>query len=390
MHVAVASSGTPAAGTLYYTTFAGGPNVKSVPYSYDGSALTLGSTTIVATTPGADGLVFAPDGDLLVGGQADRVHKVNKTTGTFATKNAGGTSSFHLAMDPSGTKVWSAGIPGGLASVPLTPFANGTAHTLAGPDEVITSLAFDTAGNAYYTSSGAGGFGTVGRINLTTFNTTRTLSGIAAAHGMAFDSFTGHLLLFGSDQVTQIDPTTMAVISTLTVPGAAFDQGTADGKGHIFVANNYGYLLFVDYSNTHSVGAAGNYVAMPFVDNAMDDVAPLSGPGSCAGIISWGAPLSDATPYNMHIGESVPIKFGLCGTFVHDDSVIINVMDIAHPNSAITTYVEGGDIVIDDVAGEYRQTFTSSRYALTAGQTLKVQIYFGDQLLSEATINVVP
>jgi hypothetical protein len=50
--------------------------------------------------------------------------------------------------------------------------------------------------------------------------------------------------------------------------------------------------------------------------------------------------------------ETVHIKFGLCGTFIHDDSVIINVMDVTHPDSAITTYVEGGDIVIDHVAGD--------------------------------------
>lgn len=267
-------------GTLYFTTFAGGANVHRVNFHYDGVAFSLGAPITVASTVGADGVIFAPDGDLLVGGQGDRIHKVVPGTGATTTRNVGGTASFHLSLDPSGLKAWSASIPGALAEVPLNPFANGIPRPLVGDDTSITSIAFDASGNAYYTTAASGGFGSVGRINLTTFTTTRVLSGIPAAHGMVFDPFTGHLMLFGSTHVTQINPVNFAILSDRSFPGASFDQGTADGTGHLYVADNGGRLLFLDYSATGLIGDAGNFSSLQPLLPFLDDVAPLSGFGS--------------------------------------------------------------------------------------------------------------
>ena len=61
-------------GVLYYTRYDDHPNVKSVPYRYDGERFELGTAQPVASTHGADGILFAPDGDLIVGGQGERVH----------------------------------------------------------------------------------------------------------------------------------------------------------------------------------------------------------------------------------------------------------------------------------------------------------------------------
>src|ERR1700692_3713332 len=76
-------------GTLYYTNFqGGGDNVNKFSFSYDQGtqSLTLGPVTGISTTPGADGIIFAPDGSLLVGGQVTgKVYDVNATTGTFTS-----------------------------------------------------------------------------------------------------------------------------------------------------------------------------------------------------------------------------------------------------------------------------------------------------------------
>jgi hypothetical protein len=268
-------------GDLFFTTFNGGNNVHKVAFNYDGTTFTLGSVANLAATPGADGIIFAPDGDLLVGGQGPRVHKVNPTSGTFTTVNPGN-NAFHLSLDPSGTKVWASSIPGTLSSVPLTPFGAGTVHPLSGDDTVITTLAFDGSGKAYYTSSGSGGIGSVGKIDLTTFTTTRMLSSVPAAHGMTFDSFTGDLILMGDSHITQIDPATFAIVSDRSFAGAGvnFDQGTVDGKGHLFAADNNGKLLFLDYKASGLVNDVGNFSALPFLASALDDVAPLSGAGA--------------------------------------------------------------------------------------------------------------
>jgi len=88
------------------------------------------------------------------------------------------------------------------------------------------------------------------------------------------------LVLFGDSHVTQIDPVTSTIVSDRVFSGVQFDQGTVDGKRHAFVASNFGNLLFMDYSNTGLVGDASNFVALPFLDTNLDDVAPLSGSGA--------------------------------------------------------------------------------------------------------------
>jgi hypothetical protein len=272
---------------LFYTTFAGGANVNRVHVTYtgDGTAgngvLSLLSNTNIASTPGADGIVLNPNnGRLLIGGQGNAVHEVDPVTGTFTTATPG-VSAFHLAVDPSKEVVWASGIPGALSMLDINPGLSGPGIVLglSGDDTAITSLAFTPSDGVFYTASGSGGFGNFGSINLTTGVTTRFLSSVPAAHGMQFDPFTGDLILVGSNQITQIDTVTHAVISTGTFAGMAFDQGAVDGLGHAFIASNTGHLLFLDYSTTGLVGAAGNFAVTPFLASALDDVAPLIGAG---------------------------------------------------------------------------------------------------------------
>jgi WD40 repeat protein len=277
--------GRIASGDLYFTRYSGTPNVLKVHFDYSNGKFVLDKPKAVATLNGVDGAVFAPDGDLLVGGQGNTVHKVHIADGKFKDVHANA-SAYHLSMDPGGKKVWAAGIPGPLAEISLNPFGDGIVHRLSGDDENITSLAFDGSGHAYYTTGGSNGNGSVGTIDLKTFTTRRKLENMPAAHGMVYDRFTGNLLLFGATHITQVDPGAMKVVSDLTVKAPVLlDQGTVDGNGYVFVASNEGQLVFVDYSGSKKIGASSNTISVQFVESNLDDVAPLSGAGSapCTG-----------------------------------------------------------------------------------------------------------
>jgi hypothetical protein len=268
-------------GNLFYTTFAGGTNVHRVDYDYDGTTtFTLFNNTPLAAVEGADGIIFAPNGNLLVGGQGPRVHEV-QTDGTLVqTVHPGIGDAFHLALNPDRATVYAMGIPGGAVGVMPFPLAAGTGIGVTGDDTSISSIAFDAAGNAYYTNAGPGGTGAFGKItDLSTMNTMRLLSDVPAAHGMAFDPFTGDLMLFGDGHVTQVT-TAGVIVSDRAFDGVNFDQGTVDGNGHAFVASNTGHLLFVDYSGTGLIGDLGNFTSLQFLNDNLDDVAPLVGPGA--------------------------------------------------------------------------------------------------------------
>lgn len=268
-------------GDLFYSRYCTQPNVRKLVFNYDGlNSFALSTPLTVAQTGYADGLIFAPDGDLLVGGGSN-VYKVNPNTGTFVTKPSSATA-YHLMLDKSGKKLWAAGIPGWLVEFPLDPnLGNPISHNISGDETGVTSVSFDSQGTAYYTSSGAGGYGNFGTIDLTTFKTTRLLTNVPAAHGMYFDNYTGHLIMNGSNQVLQYDPVARKVVSIFTSSiSSQFDQGAADGKGHILVASNLGELLFIDYSVSKEVGNPHNFVTQPYVESCLDDVAPLSGFGS--------------------------------------------------------------------------------------------------------------
>ena len=265
-------------GEIFLTKSSGAPRVKKTTYSYNGpGTFTLGPVVPVADTVGADGVVRVPDGDLVVGGQGDRVHKVNPLTGDVTTVTAGGVAAFHVALDPDLQRVWTSGIPGFLAEVPLNPFANGTARALAGDDLRVTHVAFNFTGQGYYTASDAAGLtGSFGRIDLAAFTTSRLLSNISGFHGMDFDPWTGHLITFGDAHILQIEPSTGAIFSDLDLSPLGvplqLDQGFADGEGHLFVASNTGDLVFLDYRASGNVADPTNHLVVTFLETSLDDL----------------------------------------------------------------------------------------------------------------------
>ncbi len=293
-------------GEIFFTTFSGGPNVWRVGVSYDGAAtFALGAPVNVGSTAGADGITGNPKNSdlLIVGGQGFNVNTISKTTGVDVSVPSP-VSVFHLAV-PTVDTVLVSGIPGGLARHPILAggaIGPGTPISLSGDDTVLTTVISTPAG-FFYTSSGPAGLGTYGTIafdaavDSATSATTSRLHGaggsvgaapLEAAHGGAYDPFTGDVIIMGDGHVTQLD-LAGTILSDLTVGGAAFDQGAVDGEGHLFAASNTGHLLFVDYTASGLVGDATNFSAVPFLMSSLDDVAPLVGPGGTTQVAEPGA-----------------------------------------------------------------------------------------------------
>src|ERR1035441_1686453 len=183
----------PVAGRLYYTRSTTPSSVNWVDFTYDGrGGFTLTNETLITTLARADGLVIAPDGDLLVGGGCENenlIYKVNPYTGKFVSRIANG-GSCHMSLDPNRTRAWAGFDYSGshlLAEIPLNPFSSGIGHSITGSNSGVGTLAWDTAGNAFYTTSWGGATGAFGAIDLNTFVTSSLLTNLPAAHGMAFD-----------------------------------------------------------------------------------------------------------------------------------------------------------------------------------------------------------
>lgn len=271
---------TPTKGDLYYTLYSGSPNLKKVHFDFDGSKFKLSGKTGIAKLPQADGVIFGPDGALLVGG-GEYIYHVKPSNGQFDKYKSSG-NALHLAADKNGGILWSGGVPGPLLKFPLSPLGSGSEVHLSGDDLTVTSIAFDSHGNAYYTNASPGGDGSVGTIDLSSGKTHRVIEALPAAHGMVYDSYSDTLMLFGANHVTQLDPNhNLKVVSDRKLPSPVnqLDQGTVDDKGHVFAAENGGYLVFLDYSNDKKVGS-GAFLKVVITDPAMDDVAPLTGPGA--------------------------------------------------------------------------------------------------------------
>lgn len=292
---AVTAQADPVSGTLYYTTFAGGTNVHKVDYNYNGATFTLSNNTGIATTSGADGLLFAPNGNLLVAGQGFNLTEITPA-GAFVNAVNPGNPSFHLALSSNAPNalvynMWNGGGNTPISAVTLSAgglAGNGVAYTVSGTNTNnldVRGVIFDPVNNTwYYGTAPDGGSGTFGTVvfndTLHTATLTQLLIGTTTfAHGLSFDPFTNDIILNSANTIQQFDPTTGTIVSSMTGPGN-FDQAAADGKGHLFVASNSGFLEFVDYDASGLIGAAGNFSASPFLADALDDIAPLSGAGS--------------------------------------------------------------------------------------------------------------
>jgi hypothetical protein len=285
---AVAQAG-PFTTTIYYTTYVptGVPshNVYSVGFSYNGSSsTTLGASTGIALTNGADGLLFNPqNGNLLIAGQnLNTISQITTAGALVSTVSPGANGqAFHLAVTPGDQSVWALA-NGGTNTVDvfgLAPFANGTTYTVAGLDTDIRGVAF-VGNQGFYGSAPDGGTGAFGMIDFTGsgFTTTRLATGLYA-HGLTYDPFSNTIIVSSANCIQQLT-TTGAVLSTYcAAAGNQFDQTAVDGQGHLWAASNFGNLIFLDYAATGFIGS-NTFNSSTFLANNLDDIAPLSGPGS--------------------------------------------------------------------------------------------------------------
>jgi hypothetical protein len=284
-------------GTLYYTTFNG--TAWKVDYTYNGVTFTLGASTSLASPGGADGILFAPDGNLIVAGQnTDNLHEITITGAPVTTVNSG-TGAYHMALSGSGPNatlytLWNGSGSGGSTSIAAVTLSGGglssggTGYTVscaagASCSTDVRGLVFDPNNSTWYygtaPDNGTGDFGTVAFNDAAhTAVLTPLLTG-EEAHGLTYDPLTHDIIFSEGGTVDQFDPTTGTVVSTIFLPGNEFDQSAVDGNGHLFVASNSGNLLFVDYDATGLIGSS-TFSAAPFLARMLDDVAPLSGAGS--------------------------------------------------------------------------------------------------------------
>lgn len=290
-NAASGGASSAATGEMYFTTFQD-QGLYKVAVAYSHGQPQFGTQKLIAHLPAADGVVFTPDGKALVGGQdTGMIQEVDPATGAVTQVSSGCGNSFLLASAPSGRTVYTAGLPGALCAVPVDPLRTGSVVQLRGDDTEVTDIAFDGQGKAYYTTGVVSGVGNFGTIDLSTGTTTRLLSGIDAGHGIAYDPYSQTLFLFGDASVFQIDPRhPQTVLSSMVVPSAQFDNGTTDGLGHLYVASNTGELVVVDYHQSMRLGDARNVVTQLTLHNALDDVAPLIGPGAAGAGQAWAKP----------------------------------------------------------------------------------------------------
>jgi hypothetical protein len=285
--LATARAAAPAAPAprLFYTTNYPAA-LKVVNYSTSGDQLRVGSIKVVASLPGADGLGVASDGHLIVGGAAtSKVFDIDPSTGHVQTVTAfpNAPAAYHITVSPDGSTAYTAGLPGQLGTVPLRPFGPGKAVNVKGDDTKITTVGFTPFG-AFYTSSSGFGTGSFGTLDLATMTTKRVFANLRGAHGMSYDPYTKDLFLFGSFAIVQVDPRAIlqpspdhsnVIVSQRTIENMAFDQGLADGHGHLLVASNNGTVYFVDYAATGLISTA-TALSHNFLDTNLDDIATVT------------------------------------------------------------------------------------------------------------------
>lgn len=126
------------------------------------------------------------------------------------------------------------------------------------------------------------------------------IDSLEGAHGGTYDPFSGCIFVFGGARIVQIqpyenngtvfNPKVIAYIDlrdfffnddgfkgqnkTSGVNGWRLDQGTVDGKGHLFVASNTGHMVFVDYAASKRIDQ-NVFVQVQWMDAYLDDLAPL-------------------------------------------------------------------------------------------------------------------
>ena len=166
---------------------------------------------------------------------------------------------------------------------------------------VFTDTTWVTVTNANQGTYG----GKVGDKVIASVGTKVLIDSLEGAHGGAYDTYSKTIFVFGGSRIVQIQPyresgeVKAKVVATIDLReyffeeskanlsgprtngvGWRLDQGTTDGYGHLFVASNTGHMIFVDYAaNPKKLINDNVLIHVQWIDNYLDDLAPLSGVG---------------------------------------------------------------------------------------------------------------
>jgi hypothetical protein len=308
-------------GNVFYTQFTGTVGYFDFIYTPATATFSIPNKPVVINSNlphGSDGVVFNPqDHKILTGTNApyNGFNEVDPNTGV-ATTYASTVPAYNLMVDSAGTTLWMDGdaCPGcnSLSYVSLVGgFGAPATLTLSGDDVNLNTIIFVDPTHVYYMAELGPRFqgqtGHVGMLNTATgvttcFKTAGVCTVFNGVHGGVYDPFTKDLIVFGYNQINQINPSTGALIASETVAAlnpsnGNFDQGAVDGFGHLFIswAAGSGDIYFEDYSggtigtanfnvitnggaNT-CAGVCGGFVSANAFNN-VDDLAPIVGPGS--------------------------------------------------------------------------------------------------------------
>jgi len=308
-------------GNVFYTQYTGTVGYFDFVYTPSTATFSIPNKPVVINSNlphGSDGVVFNPqDHKILTGTNQpfNGFNEVDPNTGV-ATTHASNVPSYNLMVDSTGTILWMDGdaCPGcnSLSYVSLVGgFGAPATLTLSGDDVNLNTIIFVDPTHVYYMAELGPRFqgqtGHVGMLDTTTGVTTCFKSGgvcivYNGVHGGVYDPFTKDLIVFGYNQINQINPSNGALIASETVAAlnpsnGNFDQGAVDGFGHLFIswAANNGDIYFEDYSggtigtsNFNAITNGGANICVGvctgFVSgnafNTVDDLAPIVGPGS--------------------------------------------------------------------------------------------------------------
>jgi DNA-binding beta-propeller fold protein YncE len=179
----------------------------------------------------------------------------NTNSVSMVTNTGGNVDS--LIFDPLGNIVYSSICCSSLGRFNTSTLTNSVLNSAAGPG--VADMTLEPGGNSLLVSDAFGT--TIGRLNLAT-NGISFLSVGARPDGLAYDNSGRLFAVLGLNSVAQIDPTTGAIIKSISTPnqpdGLTFDPTT----GMLYVASDGGgfYTVPTDLSSATFTSVAGSPV----------------------------------------------------------------------------------------------------------------------------------
>jgi hypothetical protein len=282
-----ARADSPAHGSVFVGSSAAGLHFLSkLDYDYDGAGHLSTSAPTWQRGLGYNAYGYnyvVVDGYAILVG-AGTSARVQLASGTLVLANPNNAGNM-VALAPDRKTAWTGWKDTPLSSIPISPFANGTAHSVGGDDTYATQIAFTPSNGVFYTTGDdkPANLGNVGQINLTTFQTTRVIANTQAT-GIRYDPFSSSVVFAASGKAHQIDPANPAVIISSRDDSATenYLDLAPDGLGHLLALrlsdsgchNPASTLVLIDYSATGLIGDPSTRYA----------TASLSVPGCATGI----------------------------------------------------------------------------------------------------------